>query len=204
MVTQWGVVGPGFTRLAAATATLLAGAAALSGGGVAAAAGAVLLAAATIVASRRRIAVVLCLGAVVALLIAAVLTDRVLLALTSALLLGGVTSEMLLGHWYLVDPRLPRPALRRLCLFGLVGALVDPAAALVLGALPATGSAVLPIGWGALAVASALLMAAVWAALGERGYPAVMAATGLSYLAVLTSIGSVVLARVLVAGETLG
>ena len=34
--------------------------------------------------------------------------------------------------------------------------------------------------------------------------PAVMAATGLSYLAVLTAIGSVVLARVLVAGETLG
>ena len=47
-------------------------------------------------------------------------------------------------------------------------------------------------------------MVAVWAALGERGYPAVMAATGLSYLAVLTVIGAVVLARVLVVGESLG
>ena len=32
----------------------------------------------------------------------------VLPAATVALALGGVTGEMLLGHWYLIDPRLPR------------------------------------------------------------------------------------------------
>jgi hypothetical protein len=40
-------------------------------------------------------------------------------------------------------------------------------------------------------------MAAVFFALRERGYSGVMAATGLSYLAVLTSIGSAVLGRAL-------
>jgi hypothetical protein len=44
----------------------------------------------------------------------------------------------------------------------------------------------------------------VWAALGEEGYPAVMAATGLSYLAVLTSIGAAVLGRLLAGGSVLG
>ena len=43
--------------------------------------------------------------------------------------------EMLLGHWYLVA-RLPRSALRRLCLSGLVGAVIDRVAAMVSGALP--------------------------------------------------------------------
>jgi hypothetical protein len=41
-------------------------------------------------------------------------------------------------------------------------------------------------------------------ALREPGYPAVMAATGLSYLAVLTTMATVVLGRVLVAGVSLG
>jgi hypothetical protein len=127
------------------------------------------------------------------------------LVITGTIALGGITGEMLLGHWYLVDPRLPRSALRALCLAGIVGAVVDPVVALVHGALPAaSGDAIVPIGWGVLAVTSVLLMAGVWAALGERGYPAVMAATGLSYLAVLTSNGAVVLARVLVFGESLG
>jgi hypothetical protein len=41
-------------------------------------------------------------------------------------------------------------------------------------------------------------MVMVYSALGERGYAGVMAATGLSYLAVLTSTGAVVLGRLLV------
>ena len=54
------------------------------------------------------------------------------------------------------------------------------------------------------AVASALLMVGVWLALAETGYSGVMAATGLSYLAVLTALGAAVLGRLLVSGPVLG
>jgi hypothetical protein len=49
-------------------------------------------------------------------------------------------------------------------------------------------------------VASIVLMAAAIAALRQPAYSGVMAATGLSYLAVLTTLGGVFLGRVLVAG----
>ncbi len=55
------------------------------------------------------------------------------------------------------------------------------------------------IGWAfvALALMSTLLAVAVWFALREPSYAGVMAATGLSYLAVLTVFGTVVTGRVL-------
>ena len=65
---------------------------------------------------------------------------------------------------------------------------------------PPAGSAGPLIASVALAATSLLLMAAVWFALGYPSYPGVMAATGLSYLAVLTSLGSVILVRALAAG----
>jgi hypothetical protein len=49
-------------------------------------------------------------------------------------------------------------------------------------------------------VTSIALMVGVFAALRYPAYSGVMAATGLSYLAVLTSLGGVFLGRVLVAG----
>jgi hypothetical protein len=52
----------------------------------------------------------------------------------------------------------------------------------------------------ALAVLSALLVAAVWFSLREPTYSGVMAATGLSYLGVLTAFGVVVVGRLLIAG----
>ena len=56
------------------------------------------------------------------------------------------------------------------------------------------------IGWAfiALAVFTFVLIIAVWYALQEPSYTGVMAATGLSYLAVLTAFGEVVLGRILV------
>ncbi len=201
LVIQWAVVGKGFTRLTLGVTLLLGASTVAAGGGVAAWVGSGL--AAVAVFTPRTISVVLAAAAAVSSVVAG--EGDVLLLITGALFLGGVTCEMLLGHWYLVDPRLPRSALRRLCLFGLAGAVVDPITAIIFGALPWGGSdTVTGLGWIVLAAASILLMIGVWFSVGEKGYPAVMAATGVSYLAVLTTIGTVVLGRVLVSGTGLG
>ncbi|HUG75418.1 MAG TPA: hypothetical protein VMM81_07090 [Acidimicrobiia bacterium] len=122
----------------------------------------------------------------------------VALAVTGAVALGAITTEMMLGHWYLVDPRLPRSVLRVLALAGVAGIGADMIFSAAAGAA-SWGDTQMVLGWGwlALGVTSALLMVMVYAALGERGYAGVMAATGLSYLAVLTSTGAVVLGRLL-------
>ncbi|HAX81943.1 MAG TPA: hypothetical protein DCY40_05205 [Actinobacteria bacterium] len=205
LVTRWGIVGPGFTWMGLGVVLLLAVPAALAGGGVVGWVGCGLTVAALAASRVRLLAAGFAAAAAITLVLAGTGEGYPVLVVTGAIALGGITSEMLLGHWYLVDPRLPRSALRTLCLVGIAGSVIDPAAALLHGALPpASGEVIVPIGWAVLAITSVLLMAAVWAALGERGYPAVMAATGLSYLAVLTGIGAVVLARVLVFGESLG
>jgi hypothetical protein len=117
-------------------------------------------------------------------------------AVSVSIALGGVTSEMLLGHWYLVDPRLPRWALRALALVGIVGLAAD-AGVLALAGLPVGGATV---AYWALMGTSLVLMAGVIGSLRYPAYAGVMAATGLSYLAVLTTLGGVFLGRVLVAG----
>lgn len=203
LVTWWAVVGPGFAWLTLGVTVLLAAPAALAGGGAAAWIGCGLAVAAILLTGSRSAA--LAAAAATALVVAGAGEGRPVLVVTGALFLGAVTCEMLLGHWYLVDPRLPRPALRRLCVIGLGAALVDPVAVILHGALPwAAGDTMTGLGWIALVATSIALMTAVWFSLGERGYPAVMAATGLSYLAVLTTVGAVVLGRVLVTGAALG
>ena len=49
--------------------------------------------------------------------------------------------------------------------------------------------------WVASAIATIVLVGVTWAALKERCYSAVMAATGLLYLAILTAFGTDLLAR---------
>jgi hypothetical protein len=120
-----------------------------------------------------------------------------MLAVTAALALGGVTGEMALGHWYLIDPRLPRWALRTLAVVGILGLLADGLTLVGIGDLTRSGPV---IAFFALLVTSVALMAAVLGALRYPAYSGVMAATGLSYLAVLTSLGAVFLGRALVAG----
>jgi hypothetical protein len=105
---------------------------------------------------------------------------------------------MMLGHWYLIAPRLPRSALRALAVVGGAGAVFDAIVVAARGAFPwAPEDFIMGVAFVVLSATSLLLMAAVFFALRERGYSGVMAATGLSYLAVLTSIGSAVLGRAL-------
>ena len=63
----------------------------------------------------------------------AALAGDALLAISGAVALGAVTDEMLLGHWYLVDPRLPRWALRTLAVVGLAAVAIDGALLLARG-----------------------------------------------------------------------
>lgn len=196
-VAWWRVVGPGFLWTAAG-ATLLAGAGSVLSGPWAIVGLVSTLAAAAL--ARRPTWAAAAFGiAGLGFLAHAVAQSELspVLTLTGAAALGGTTSEMLLGHWYLVDPRLPRWALRRLDGAGVLGLVADAGAVMVLGALG--GGEML--GWilVGLAVTSVLMMIGVWFSLAEKGYEGVMAATGLSYLSVLTALGTVALGRFLIA-----
>lgn len=192
-IVRWKVVGPGFVWTAGG-ASLLVGVWAVLGGyfGVL---GTALLMAAALLAKRPEAAFWLFLAASLAYLVAASLEAGPLLVVTGAVALGGVSAEMLLGHWYLVDPKLPRSALRRLAGAGIVGTAAD---AVLLASLGAVGG-LLGVAYVALAGLGLLLMVGVWFSIKEPGYSGVMAATGLSYLAVLTVLGSAALGRALLA-----
>lgn len=125
--------------------------------------------------------------------------------LVGSVFLGAVSDAMLLGHWYLVQPGMPRKLLNQLTNMLL---LVWPIEVMVF-LLPVGMISVLNgtvddgwngvLGWFWLACAS-LTGVLAWftrAALRERSYSAVMAATGLSYLAILTGFGTDLIARAL-------
>lgn len=134
-------------------------------------------------------------GSAVAFLVVGVDRDSVLPVLAGSAALGGITGEMLLGHWYLVDPKLPRWALRRLDVIGGLGVVAEIGVAAALGTLrPPTH--LLGIAYLMLAGMTLLLAVGVWYSLKEKGYEGVMAATGLSYLATLTVLGTTFLARI--------
>jgi hypothetical protein len=132
--------------------------------------------------------------AAIGFLVIAADLDGLLPAISGSLALGGITAEMLLGHWYLVDPQLPRWALRRLDAAGGVGVVAEIVVAAVRGTLRSPtdlfGAAHL-----ILALTTILLAFGVWYSLKEEGYEGVMAATGLSYLATLTVLAVVFLGR---------
>ena len=123
--------------------------------------------------------------------------------LIGAAFLGAVSDAMLLGHWYLVQPGLPRgPLLElvrwagRLWPFELAVLLWPTGMVSVLAGTVDDGYGGL-LGWFWLActVASIALVAATRAVLRERQYSAVMSATGLLYLAILTAFGMDLVAR---------
>ncbi len=122
-----------------------------------------------------------------------------------ALFLGAVTDAMLLGHWYLVQPGLPRAPILELVTW--TGRLTGPEIALMLvptgmvsafnGTIDDGYGGLLAWFWGACAVTTAGLVVVTRLALRERQYSAIMAATGLLYLAILTAFGTDLVARAL-------
>lgn len=193
-VAWWRIVGPGFVWLTGSVAALLVLISALDSGAVAAWIGFGLALGGAFGARRPRVAAVMFWGGAAVLVGLATADVGILSAVAGAAFLGGVTSEMLLGHWYLVDPRLPRWALFRLDAAAAI-ALVAEVGLLVEAGVLGGDDALFVWTFSILALATLALLVGVWFSLQEPSYPGVMAATGLSYLAVLTSLGVAVVGR---------
>lgn len=123
--------------------------------------------------------------------------------LVGAAFLGSVSDAMLLGHWYLVQPGLARgPLLELVRWLGIVWP-VEVAVLLVPTGMVSVLDGTIDDGYGgtfgwmwvACAITTIVLVGVTRAALKERYYSAVMAATGLLYLAILTAFGTDLVAR---------
>jgi hypothetical protein len=131
----------------------------------------------------------------------------VLRLVVGAAFLGAVTDAMLLGHWYLVQPGLARGPLLELVRWTailwpleLVVMLIPVGMVAVLtGEIDDHYGGILGWMWVTCAVTTIGLIAVTRAALKERQYSAVMAATGLLYLAILTAFGMDLVARAVLA-----
>ena len=128
--------------------------------------------------------------------------------LAGAVFLGAVTDAMLLGHWYLVQPGLGRQPLLELNRWLAVtwpvevGALLWPTGMLSVlsGSVDDGWNGTLGWFWVACALTTLVLTFVTSKALEEKSYSAVMAATGLLYLAILMAFGTDLVARAVLAG----
>ena len=128
--------------------------------------------------------------------------------LVGAAFLGSISDGMLLGHWYLVQPGLARkPLLEMVRWTGIIwpfeiAVLIWPIGMLsvLAGTIDDGYGGLLGWFWLACAVTTLGLLIVTRAALRERYYSAVMAATGLLYLAILTAFGTDLVARAVLAG----
>jgi hypothetical protein len=123
--------------------------------------------------------------------------------LVGAAFLGSVSDAMLLGHWYLVQPGLGRGPVKGLVRSTAIvwplelGVFLWPVgmAQVIDGTVDDGYHGLLGWIWVACALTTIGLVALTWFALKERYYSAVMAATGLLYLAILTAFGTDLVAR---------
>ena len=123
--------------------------------------------------------------------------------LVGAAFLGAVTDLMLLGHWYLVQPGMTRKLLNELTnavlfiwpLEVVVMILPTGMISVLNGTIDDGWDGILGYFWLGCATLTGVLVVVTRAALKERSYSAVMAATGLSYLAILTAFGTDLVAR---------
>ena len=128
--------------------------------------------------------------------------------LAGAAFLGAVSDAMLLGHWYLVQPGLGRQPLLELNRWLAitwpieVGALLWPTGMLsvLAGSIDDGWNGTLGWFWVACALTTLVLTFVTSKALEEKSYSAVMAATGLLYLAILMAFGTDLVARAVLAG----
>jgi len=124
---------------------------------------------------------------------------------SGAAFLGAVTDAMLLGHWYLTQPGLPRAPIKELVRWAayvwpveVVLFLLPPGMVGVVSGAHSDGyGGLLGWMWVVCAITTGVLLVVTWLALRERSYSAVMAATGLMYLAILTGFGMDLLPRAL-------
>ena len=123
--------------------------------------------------------------------------------LCGAAFLGVVTDAMLLGHSYLTQPGLSRAPLKQLVRLGagiwpvetLLLCLPRGMVQVVAGSIDDGANGLLGWIWLLSTISTIVLLVVVEAALRERWYSAVMSATGLLYLAILTAFGQDLVAR---------
>lgn len=125
---------------------------------------------------------------------------------SSYFVLGSLTQAMLLGHWYLVQPGRNRKPIKNLIICSIISLLFYLPIFLFFksGMLPILRGQV-DDGWGGLLSMMWIgnifltigLLIASYFSLKERSYTAVMATTGLLYLAMVTAFGSDIIFRVL-------
>ncbi len=131
------------------------------------------------------------------------IATSILRTLAGAAFLGAVTDAMLLGHWYLVQPGLPRRLLNEIVTAVGWTWPVEVISLLIPIGMVSVWTGTVDDGWGgvlgwfwaACAITTIVLVFVTKAALREREYSAVMAATGLLYLAILTAFGTDLVAR---------
>lgn len=123
--------------------------------------------------------------------------------LIGAAFIGAISDGMLLGHWYLVQPGLPRQLLNEMVAAIMwlwpfeVAVMLLPTGMVSVwnGTIDDGWAGLLGWMWAACAISTIVLILITRAALRERYYSAVMAATGLLYLAILTGFGTDIVAR---------
>jgi hypothetical protein len=128
--------------------------------------------------------------------------------LAGSAFLGAVSDAMLLGHWYLLQPGLPRKHISELVTWLArvwpieVGLFLIPTGMISVfkGTINDGWHGLLGWMWIACSVLTIGLCFVTKAALKEKEYSAVMAATGLLYLAILTAFGTDLVARAVLAG----
>ena len=126
---------------------------------------------------------------------------------TGTIFLGAVSDAMLLGHWYLVQPGLSRQPISELVRWTGISWFPEVALLLIPTGMISVLNGTIDDGWDGLlgwfwlasAVTTIALVGVTVAALREKQYSAVMAATGLLYLAILTAFGTDLVARALLA-----
>jgi hypothetical protein len=127
----------------------------------------------------------------------------VLRVLVGALFLGAVSDAMLLGHWYLVQPGLTRRPivelndwLLKLWPIEVIVMLIPTGMiSVITGAVDDKWNGYLGWMWIACALTTGILAVVTRIILKERFYSAVMAATGMLYLSILTAFGTDIVAR---------
>jgi len=123
--------------------------------------------------------------------------------IVGGLVVGGVSMGMILGHWYLVTPRLPEQPLREmifllLVAMGVQALLIIPALLLPRDTIAnAVETPILenPFLWMRIAGGLAFPMLLIWMAYDSSGVRAMQSATGLLYIAMALVLSGEVLAK---------
>jgi len=108
---------------------------------------------------------------------------------------SSILSIMLIGHWFLVDPTIDRKGMKQVAAYGIGTSFVATIQQLV-NLYIETSQSLYPMNLinyvvMGLFFSTCILTIGANSSLNEKGYSGVMAATGLSYLSFLTSIGAV-------------